>query len=221
MIEYHINHVSFNSNCILSARVAEQWRSIQNELGQLNHLGEVELVRYVLERVDYTASFELPYRLLLTKVPQAITKINREYYKVHVLRVGIYAIYSREPLHQYNFPREIVFNHQIQAQKITSKGHVTDQLLEHVATDKHPRHNLDSALRAGCLVTAVDAMVYFGCQRVASDIEALRKEYDIETLSVKVFDTYTNRTRVVPAYRLPHSKDSFANDVASQSVTIM
>ena len=56
---------------------------------------------------------------------------------------------------------------------------------------------------AGLPVTALDALFWFGSQRVAADIAQLRRSgMAIVTTEVEVSDNLFNTTRRVPVYRL-------------------
>ncbi|MGK2895190.1 helix-turn-helix domain-containing protein [Klebsiella aerogenes] len=62
---------------------------------------------------------------------------------------------------------------------------------------------LRRALESGLQVTALDALFWFGCQRIAAEVLRLRKTgMRIITSEVDVFDTLTGTTRRVPVYRL-------------------
>ncbi|MGL9725071.1 MAG: DNA-binding protein, partial [Sodalis sp. (in: enterobacteria)] len=65
------------------------------------------------------------------------------------------------------------------------------------------RERLRLALTSGLLVTGLDALLFFGVQRLASDIAALRKNgLKIDLLHVEAFDSQTQQLREIPAYRL-------------------
>jgi hypothetical protein len=68
---------------------------------------------------------------------------------------------------------------------------------------KAPRERLKRALESGLQVTALDALFWFGCQRIAAEVLRLRHPgMRIVTSEVDVFDTLTGTTRRVPVYRL-------------------
>ncbi|MBX4558592.1 DNA-binding protein [Klebsiella pneumoniae] len=68
---------------------------------------------------------------------------------------------------------------------------------------KPARERLRQALNAGLPVTALDALFWFGSQRVAADIAQLRRSgMAIVTTEVEVSDNLFNTTRRVPVYRL-------------------
>lgn len=67
---------------------------------------------------------------------------------------------------------------------------------------KSPRERIRLALASGLAVTALDALFWFGCQRIAADVLRLRKAgMRIATSEANVFDTLTGTTRQVPVYR--------------------
>ena len=68
---------------------------------------------------------------------------------------------------------------------------------------KAPRERLRGALESGLQVTALDALFWFGCQRIAAEVLRLRKTgMRIATSETEVFDTLTRTARRVPVYRL-------------------
>ena len=68
---------------------------------------------------------------------------------------------------------------------------------------KSPKERLKLALESGLAVTALDALFWFGSQRIAADIATLRKRgMRIATAETDVSDNLTATTRRVPLYRL-------------------
>ena len=61
-----------------SPRIASQWKEVLAECQQENASVE-ERLRIALLNVDYVTSFELPFRLLLTRTPQLIDKLRKEF----------------------------------------------------------------------------------------------------------------------------------------------
>lgn len=61
-----------------SPRIASQWKEVLAECQQEN-AGVEERLRIALLNVDYVTSFELPFRLLLTRTPQLIDKLRKEF----------------------------------------------------------------------------------------------------------------------------------------------
>ncbi|VFS64613.1 Uncharacterised protein [Kluyvera cryocrescens] len=61
---------------------------------------------------------------------------------------------------------------------------------------KAPRERLKLALESGLHVTALDGLFWFGIQRMAADVQRLRKSgMIIATAETVVFDNLTNTTR--------------------------
>lgn len=70
-------------------------------------------------------------------------------------------------------------------------------------TKQTPVPRLRLALTSGLLVTALDALLLFGIQRVAADVQRLRAQGLNITLShVLAFDSQTQTVREIPAYLL-------------------
>ena len=68
---------------------------------------------------------------------------------------------------------------------------------------KAPRERLKLALENGLSVTALDGIFWFGIQRIAADVQRLRKTgIRIVTSEAEVFDTLTKTTRRIPVYRI-------------------
>lgn len=67
---------------------------------------------------------------------------------------------------------------------------------------KAPRERLKLALENGLAVTALDGLFWFGIQRIAADVQRLRKTgMRITTSGTEVFDTLTSTRRQIPVYR--------------------
>ncbi|WP_366539078.1 helix-turn-helix domain-containing protein, partial [Serratia marcescens] len=67
---------------------------------------------------------------------------------------------------------------------------------------KAPRERLRAALESGLQVTALDALFWFGCQRIAAEVLRLRRAGRVIATSERdVFDTLTGTARRVPVYR--------------------
>lgn len=68
---------------------------------------------------------------------------------------------------------------------------------------KAPRERLQLALEQGLAVTALDGLFWFGLQRIAAEVQRLRKTgMRIVTSDTEVFDTLTGTIRRIPVYRL-------------------
>lgn len=68
---------------------------------------------------------------------------------------------------------------------------------------KAPRERLKYALETGLQVTALDGLFWFGSQRIAADIQRLRKSgMRITTSAISVYDSITATRRLFPVYRI-------------------
>lgn len=61
-----------------SPRLRRQWQDVLEECRQ-TEAGPEERLRIALLNVDYVTSFELPFRLLLTRTPQLIAALREEW----------------------------------------------------------------------------------------------------------------------------------------------
>ncbi len=61
-----------------SSRLRLQWQDVLEECRQ-TEAGPEERLRIALLNVDYVTSFELPFRLLLTRTPQLIAALREEW----------------------------------------------------------------------------------------------------------------------------------------------
>ncbi len=61
-----------------SPRLRQQWQDVLEECRQ-TEAGPEERLRIALLNVDYVTSFELPFRLLLTRTPQLIAALREEW----------------------------------------------------------------------------------------------------------------------------------------------
>ncbi|EMY8064597.1 DNA-binding protein, partial [Escherichia coli] len=59
-------------------RLHQQWQDVLEECRQ-TEAGPEERLRIALLNVDYVTSFELPFRLLLTRTPQLIAALREEW----------------------------------------------------------------------------------------------------------------------------------------------
>ncbi|STK80393.1 putative DNA-binding protein [Escherichia coli] len=177
------------------------WRSAGRQRpGQKNGL------RIALLNVDYVTSFELPFRLLLTRTPQLIAALREEwgisqknvvfndkrFGCVYSLKASLSGVPDTYRYHLSHRIRRVVGNEN------------TSLPYQQVAREvKAPRERLKYALEAGLLVTALDGLFWFGSQRIAADVLRLRKAgMPVVTTTVEVHDNLTGTTRKVPAYHL-------------------
>lgn len=75
-IDYQIEKYSF-TEAAEPERLTNQWREVLEECRQ-SRAGAEERLRIALLNVDYVTSFELPFRLILTRAPQLIAGVRDE-----------------------------------------------------------------------------------------------------------------------------------------------
>ena len=76
-IDYQIEKYQFRARNE-SPRLMRQWEDVMRECRDTG-AGARERLRIALLNVDYVTSFELPFRLLLTRTPQMIDSVRREW----------------------------------------------------------------------------------------------------------------------------------------------
>ncbi len=76
-IDYQIEKYQFRARNE-SPRLMRQWEDVMRECHDTG-AGARERLRIALLNVDYVTSFELPFRLLLTRTPQMIDSVRREW----------------------------------------------------------------------------------------------------------------------------------------------
>lgn len=173
---------------------------------QQEQAGVEERLRIALLNVDYVTSFELPFRLLLTRTPQLIDKLRKEFsltqksVLINEKRRGqVYSIsadLSRVPdAFRYRLSSRI---RRMDDQTLTTAPY------QQVASEtKQPEDRLRLALESGLAVNALDGLFWLGIQRIAADIQRLRASgMPIQTTDVEVFDTLTGTLRTITAYHL-------------------
>ncbi len=186
-----------------SPRLRRQWQDVLEECRQ-TEAGPEERLRIALLNVDYVTSFELPFRLLLTRTPQLIAAL-REAWDISQKNVvfndkrfgcvyNLKASLSGGPdTFRYHLSHRI---RRVVANENTSSPY---QLIAREV--KAPRQRLKYALETGLQVSALDGLFWFGSQRIAADILRLRKYgMRIATASVDVYDNITGTTRHIPVY---------------------
>ena len=172
-----------------SPRLRQQWQDVLEECRQ-TEAGPEERLRIALLNVDYVTSFELPFRLLLTRTPQLIAALREEWGISQ--KASLSGVPDTFRYHLSHRIRRVVGNEN------------TSLPYQQVAREvKAPRERLKYALEAGLLVTALDGLFWFGSQRIAADVLRLRKAgMPVVTTTVEVHDNLTGTTRKVPAYHL-------------------
>lgn len=203
-IDYLVNKYCF-TEVNESPRLRQQWRDVLEECRQ-TEAGPEERLRIALLNVDYVTSFELPFRLLLTRTPQLIDALRKEWdiSQKNVVfndkRFGcVYSLKASVSGVPDTFRYRL--SHRIR-RGVANEN--TSSPYQQVAREvKAPRERLKYALEVGLLVTALDGLFWFGSQRIAADVQRLRKSgMSVVTTSVEVNDNLTRTTRKIPAYHL-------------------
>ncbi|TXE27321.1 DNA-binding protein [Serratia marcescens] len=202
-IDYQIEKYHF-SCADETPRLTRQWADVLEECHGLK-AGAEERLRIALLNVDYVTSFELPFRLLLLRTPQLIAglhdalQLSQKNVIFNSKRFGcvwsLKADLSSVPdAFQYRLVNRI--------RRVAPKG-VSSASFQQIAKEVNaPRERIRLALESGLAVTPLDALFWFGCQRMAADVLRLRKAgMVIVTSETDVFDTLTGTTRRVPVYR--------------------
>ncbi|MCU6244147.1 helix-turn-helix domain-containing protein [Enterobacter asburiae] len=202
-IEYQIEKYLFSCDGE-TPRLTRQWADVLEECRHLK-AGSEERLRIALLNVDYVTSFELPFRLLLTRTPQLIAGLRDELQlsQKNVLFNGkrfgcvwsLQADLSAIPdVFQYRMVTRI--------RRLDLTG-VTAAPYQQIAKDiKAPRERLRLALESGLQVTALDGLFWFGIQRIAADVQRLRKAgMAITTSETEASDNLTGTTRRITVYR--------------------
>lgn len=203
-IDYQIEKYRF-TEATESPRLIQQWKDVMAEC-QENKAGAEERLRIALLNVDYVTSFELPFRLLLTRAPQLIDRVRDELQlsQKNVLFNGkrFGCVYSLK-MDLGGIPDEFQYHLATRIRRINAAG-INEAPYRQIAQQtKAPRDRLRLALEAGLEVNPLDGLFWFGLQRIAADVLRLRKTgMPVATSEVEVFDTLTGTTRPVPAYRL-------------------
>lgn len=182
--------------------ITAQWQQVINACQQ-QKAGSTERLRIALQTVDYVTSFELPFRLMLIRAPQLIDKLREE--------GGIFSksakingkkrcvVYSRHA--DFSAPEDFQYRRTYKVFRTGAEGGTTSSYTSIAQQSDCPRERLRLALTSGLLVTALDAMLFFGVQRIASDVAIFRKQgICLTLLHVSVYDSLTQTVRDVPAY---------------------
>ena len=185
------------------ARITSQWQEVRDECRQ-QKAGAEERLRIALLNVDYVTSFELPFRLLLTRAPQLIAGLREEFQlgQKNVLFNGkrFGCVYSLKT-DMSQIPDEFQYRLATRIRREDSAGTTAAPFQQIAKEVKAPRERLKLALESGLQVTALDGLFWFGIQRIAADVQRLRKSgMTIATAEVEVFDNLTGTIRRVPVY---------------------
>ncbi|ERK08995.1 MAG: DNA-binding protein [Pantoea sp.] len=203
-IEYQIEKYSF-TEIAEPTRLTAQWGEVLEECRQLP-AGAEERLRIALLNVDYVTSFELPFRLLLTRAPQLIAGLRDEFQlqQKNVLFNGkrFGCVYSLNT-DLNSIPDEFQYRLSTRIRRVDATGGSAAPYQQIAKEVKAPRERLKLALESALQVTALDGLFWFGIQRIAADVQRLRKTgMRIATAEIEVFDNLTGTTRRVPFYRL-------------------
>ena len=186
-------------------RLTRQWAEVLEECREQKS-GAEERLRLALLNVDYVTSFELPFRLLLTRAPQLIDGVRNELQlsQKNVLFNGkrFGCVYSlKKDLN--GIPDEFTYQLKTRIQRSDATGCNEVPYRQIALQVKAPRERLKLALENGLYVTALDGLFWFGIQRIAADVQRLRRMgVRIVTSETEVFDTLTKTSRRVPVYSL-------------------
>lgn len=202
-IDYHLEKYQFS--CSDEAlRLTREWADVLEECHGLK-AGAEERLRIALLNVDYVTSFELPFRLLLLRTTQLISglrdqlQLNQKDAIFNGKRFG--CVWSLKT-DLGTIPDEFHYRLVTRIRRVSPDG-VSAASFQQIAKEvKTPRERIRLALDAGLQVTALDALFWFGCQRIAADVLRLRRAgMVIATSETVVFDTLTGTARRVPVYR--------------------
>lgn len=203
IIDYQIEKYSF-VEAAETPRLTQQWADVAQECLQVR-AGAEERLRIALLNVDYVTSFELPFRLLLIRAPQLIASVrdelqlNQKNVIFNGKRFG--CIYSLKN-DLSDIPDAFQYRLSTRIRRVDPTGTSATPYQQIAKEVRAPRERLKMALEQGLQVTALDALFWFGSQRIAADIQRLRKAgLRIATAETEVSDNLTGTTRNVPVYR--------------------
>ncbi|VTM76016.1 putative DNA-binding protein [Escherichia coli] len=203
-IDYQIEKYQFRARH-KSPQLMRQWEDVMRECRDTG-AGARERLRTALLNVDYVTSFELPFRLLLTRTPQMIDSLRREW----LLSQKKVLFNGRQRGCVYSLQNDLsgvpdCFSYSLvtRIRRVDSYGMTTRCFTDIAGQVKAPTARLKLALESGLIVTALDGLFWPGTQRIAADVQRLRQSgMVIVTREVEVSDTLTGTTRLVSAYTL-------------------
>ncbi|EKH9212679.1 hypothetical protein PAQ92_004462 [Vibrio parahaemolyticus] len=192
-IHYDIQHINVKSDKE-SAQLTQKWQQVL-QICREGSLGEMARARLAFNLVDYITSEDLPFRLLITRAPQAMAAIGEEVnvYKEHRVINGKQSgmVYAKS---EQMLPREI---------------HYTDQFVATRYVDGLTRPlssaSLIDCLKTGEIITPLDGILFLGCKRIASDISRLKKsapDMNLNMKRIEVSDSFTGTSRKMASYKL-------------------
>ncbi|GHS69238.1 DNA-binding protein [Enterobacter kobei] len=202
-IDYQIEKYSFGA-VEENQRLTHQWAEVAAECRQLQ-AGAEERLRIALLNVDYVTSFELPFRLILTRAPQLIAGLRDEFQlnQKNVIFNGkrFGCVYSLKG-DLDAIPDAFQYRMTTRIRRVDPTGLTAEPFRQIAREVKAPRERLKLALESGLAVTALDGLFWLGSQRTAADIAGLRRKgMAIVTAETDVFDDYTGTHRRVPVYQ--------------------
>jgi len=203
-IDYQIEKYQFSCDGE-TPRLTRQWADVLEECRHLK-AGSEERLRIALLNVDYVTSFELPFRLLLIRTPQLIADLHNELQlnqKEAIFNGKRFGCVWSLQTDLSAIPEEFQYRMVTRIRRLDPTG-VTTTPYQQIAKDiKAPRERLRLALESGLQVTALDGLFWFGIQRIAADVQRLRKSgMRIATSDTEVFDNLTGTIRRIPVYTL-------------------
>lgn len=202
-IDYQIEKYQFRARNE-SPRLMRQWEDVMRECHDTG-AGARERLRIALLNVDYVTSFELPFRLLLTRTPQMIDSVRRNGSSARKVvfnerqRGCVYSLQNDLS----GVPDSFSYSLATRIRRADSYGMTTRCFTDIAGQVKAPTARLKLALESGLIVTALDGLFWLGIQRIAADVQRLRQSgMTIITRDVEVSDSLTGTTRVVSGYSL-------------------
>lgn len=203
LIDYQIEKYRF-TEAAETPRLTQQWHEVLEECRQ-QQAGPEERLRIALLNVDYVTSFELPFRLLLIRTPQLIASLREEFQlsqKNVVFNGKRFGCVWSVKADLSSVSDEYQYRLATRIRRVDSSGTTAVPYQQIAKEVKAPRERLRQALNSGLQVTALDGLFWFGIQRIAADVQRLRKAgMVIATAETEVADNLTGTTRRIPVYR--------------------
>lgn len=192
-IHYDIQHMKVKSDKE-SAQLTQQWQQVI-QICRDEFLGEMARARLAFNLVDYITSEDLPFRLLITRAPQAMAAIGEEVkvYKEHRVINGRQSgiVYAKS---EQMLPREIHYTNHFLATRYVNG-----------LTRPLSSPSLIDCLKTGEIITPLDGLLFLNCKRIASDISRLKKaepHVNINMTRFEVSDNFTGTSRKMASYKL-------------------
>ncbi len=192
-IHYDIQHIKVKSDKE-SAQLTQQWQQVL-QICRDESLGEMARARLAFNLVDYITSEDLPFRLFITRAPQAMAAIGeevnvcKEHRVINGKQSGIVYAKSEQML-----PREIHYTNHFVATRYV------DGLTKPLSST-----SLIDCLKTGEIITPLDGLLFLNCKRIASDISRLKKAEPHMNINMKRFevsDNFTGTSRKMASYKL-------------------